>query len=72
MVHAEETDYLKANYGNCDRGTDCYWGTNAAGQFDGCLKAGWRGCECNHWHPVAANSWAELADEMKRRRNENT
>lgn len=45
--------YLKSNYGVCDREADCYHGTDGNGQFDGCLRTGWRGIRCSHWHPIS-------------------
>lgn len=46
-----ELDYYLDNYGECDRGPDCYWGKDARGEWNGCLQTGWRGRRCRHWHP---------------------
>ena len=64
LARTELTDlaeYLLDNYGTCERGADCYWGKNAVGQFDGCLRTGWRGRECKHWQPLGATTYEELA-----------
>lgn len=46
--------YIADNYGECDRGSaDCYHG-------NGCLKTGWRGVACPHWHPTPAATLEEL------------
>jgi hypothetical protein len=66
LARNELAAYIADNYGACDRGSDCYHGTDARGQPNGCLKTGWRGVACKHWHPVAACSWEELAAEMRR------
>lgn len=51
-------------YGTCDRDNgkqnDCYWGKDAAGRENGCLKTGWRGRSCPHWTPIAENELAWL------------
>lgn len=56
--------YVQENYGTCDRDNgkrnDCYWGTDATGQENGCLKSGWRGRNCNHWHPVEGQELVSL------------
>jgi hypothetical protein len=52
-MSAEEADYLKRNYGACDA-EPCP-----------CRKAGRTLLDCEHWHPVAANTWAELEAEMR-------
>jgi hypothetical protein len=51
-----EEEYALDNYGTCDREADCYWGKDAAGRFDGCLRVGWRGRDCPHWHPKPAQN----------------
>ena len=52
--------YIADHYGTCDRDhparNDCYWGTDAAGRLNGCLRTGWRGVGCPHWHPVEGKS----------------
>lgn len=54
-------DILPDIYGWCDRdlislGTgfrnDCYWGKDINGRDNGCLKVGWKGRSCPHWHPI--------------------
>lgn len=52
--------YIADNYGTCDRAADCYWGTDLLGHYNGCLRVGWSGVECPHWHPVEATTWDEL------------
>jgi hypothetical protein len=53
MDTAPETEYIKANYGACDA-EPC-----------ACRKAGRTLTDCEHWHPVAATSWAELDAEIR-------
>lgn len=57
-------DYIAENYGTCDRDkpeqNDCYWGKDALGRWNGCLRTVWRGRRCPHWKPVAARTWDEL------------
>jgi hypothetical protein len=55
MVTAPETEYLKANYGNCDA-EPC-----------ACRKAGKALIDCAHWHSIEANSWDEFRDAIMRR-----
>lgn len=66
-IEAKATDYVLDNYGTCDRLTEkrnnCYWGTDNRGNENGCLKVGWKGRGCPHWHPVAG---AELQDLIER------
>lgn len=64
LVRNDLSDYLLDNYGQCDRGTDCYWGRNAAGQFNGCLKVGWQGRGCKHWQPLGAQTIEELYSKI--------
>lgn len=52
--------YIADNYGTCNRGSDCYHGTDSRGRFNGCLRIGWRDVECPHWHPIEASNWDEL------------
>lgn len=59
-VARDLADYLAHNYGSCDRGSDCYHGRNGRGDFNGCLRNGWRGRACASWHPTAATTWDEL------------
>ncbi len=60
LARNDLSDYLLDNYGECDRGANCYWGRDALGRFNGCLKTGWRGRACNHWHPLGAQTLDEL------------
>lgn len=60
LARNDLADYIADNYGTCDRGADCYWGKDARGNFNGCLRTGWRGRECLHWHPISARTWEEL------------
>lgn len=43
-------EHLLDTYGTCDRDqgkrNDCYWGQ------EGCLRTGWLGRRCKHWHPI--------------------
>lgn len=65
MAHRDElADYIADNYGTCDRGSDCYHGTNGAGRFDGCLRTVWRGRGCANWHPIEARTLSELKTQM--------
>lgn len=52
--------YLLDHYGTCKRGPDCYWGKDAQGKFDGCLRVGWKGRMCAHWTPSGAKTLEEL------------
>ena len=45
-------EYLRDNFGTCDRDAACYWGKDERGEFNGCLKTGWLGRGCQHWHPL--------------------
>lgn len=49
-------EHLLNTYGHCDRDNgkqnDCYWGKDASGRENGCLKVGWLGRACRHWHPI--------------------
>ena len=60
LARNEMADYLLDNYGSCDRGADCYWGKDARGEWNGCLKTGWRGRQCAYWKPHGATSLEEL------------
>jgi hypothetical protein len=63
--------YIADHHGSCDRDkpkrNDCYWGKDATGRYNGCLKVGWLGRACPHWHPVSATSWEELISEEPQR-----
>lgn len=52
-------------YGTCDRDrpdrNDCYWGKDAAGRYNGCLKVGWQGRGCKHWRPAHASQLEIIA-----------
>lgn len=57
LARDELTDYLLDNYGTCSRdrgeaGNDCYWGKGAKGEWNGCLRTGWKGRACRHWQPA--------------------
>lgn len=60
LARNELADYIADNYGSCERGADCYWGRDGAGRFNGCLRVGWRGRDCENWRPVEARTWDEL------------
>lgn len=66
LARNDLSDYLLDTYGECARGADCYWGRNAFGQFDGCLKTGWSGRSCKHWKPLGAQTYEELHEAAKR------
>lgn len=51
---ADETEYLKDNYGLCDA-EPC-----------ACRRDHRELNRCPHWHSVAADTWEELAVEMRR------
>jgi hypothetical protein len=59
------SSYLLDHYGFCDRGSDCHWGKDALGRYDGCLKTGWHGRRCKHWHPAGATTLKELMNIKK-------
>jgi hypothetical protein len=54
-------DYFLDHYSTCDLGADCYWS-----KF-GCLRTGWRGRQCKHWHPLGVRSLEELMQWMRAR-----
>jgi hypothetical protein len=58
LARSELAEYVADTYGTCDRDrpgrNDCYWGK------DGCLKTGWRGRGCPHWHPVEGADFDKL------------
>ena len=60
LARNEIADYLLDNYGECNRGSDCYWGTDALGRWNGCLRTGWRGRQCKHWQSSGATNLDEL------------
>lgn len=51
VAQPDQPDYRANHYGTCDRGSDCYHGKDHKGRDNGCLKIGWRGTNCTHWHP---------------------
>ena len=57
LARNELLDYLLDHHGHCDRDrpkrNDCYWGP-------GCLKTGWMGRLCPHWHPVEGDDLERL------------
>lgn len=64
LARTDALDYVLENYGSCDRDNgkqnDCYWGKDAVGRENGCLKTGWRGRSCPHWHAVEGETLAML------------
>lgn len=64
LARNDLAEYLLDNYGVCDREADCYHGKDKSGRFNGCLRTGWRGRECKHWHPLGATSLEELSDQQ--------
>lgn len=58
------SDYLLDNYGACDRSSDCFWGKDAKGQWNGCLKIGWKGRACKHWHPLGVTTLQQLKEQF--------
>lgn len=61
LARNDLADYLLDNYGTCARETDCYWGKDERGEWNGCHRTGWRGRQCKHWKPLGATSLEELA-----------
>lgn len=60
---------LEDIYGWCDRDhpalkqglrNDCYWGKDIHGNDNGCLKIGWKGRQCPHWHPIEGEQLAAI------------
>lgn len=64
LARSDLLEHLLDTYGTCDRDVparnDCYWGHDAAGRENGCLKTGWRGRACRHWHPIEGNDLVTL------------
>ncbi len=60
LARNELAEYLLDNYGECERGEDCYWGKNAFGRWDGCLRTGWKGRLCKYWKPLGATDYEGL------------
>jgi hypothetical protein len=60
-------EYLLDNYGECDRGPDCYWGKDSKENWNGCLRMGWKGRACSHWKPLGATTMEELYAMLKNR-----
>jgi hypothetical protein len=62
-------DYLLDTWGSCDRDkltkNDCFWGKDAQGKDNGCLKTGWKGRNCLHWHPLGATTYEQLSEIRK-------
>lgn len=56
LARNELYEQLLDLYGLCDRDkparNDCYWGKDAAGRDNGCLRVGWLGRSCKHWRPA--------------------
>lgn len=68
LARNDLAEHLLDHYGHCDRDVgrvnDCYWGVDQAGNWNGCLRVGWLGRGCKHWHPIGATSWGELFDTL--------
>lgn len=60
LARSDIAEYLLDNYGSCDRDGDCYWGKDSMGRFDGCLRVGWKGQACKHWHPLGALAFDDM------------
>ena len=58
------SNYLLDNYGECDRNEDCYWGKDSVGNWNGCLRLGWKGQSCLHWHPLGATTLEQLKEKQ--------
>jgi hypothetical protein len=58
------SDYLLDNYGECDRNEGCYWGKDKFGNFNGCLRTGWKGRACKHWRPLGATTLEQLKEKQ--------
>ncbi len=58
LARSDVLEYVLDTYGTCDMDkpsrNDCYWGR------PGCLKNGWLGRGCPHWHPVDGERLARL------------
>lgn len=59
LARNELYEQLLDIYGQCDRDrparNDCYWGKDAVGRDNGCLRVGWLGRSCKHWQPAEAD-----------------
>jgi hypothetical protein len=60
LARNDLVEYLLDHHGLCDRDrpdrNDCYWGKDAAGRENGCLKVGWLGRGCKHWRPIGGTN----------------
>jgi hypothetical protein len=63
LARNDIADYLLDNYGECSRGEDCYWGKDGKGHS--CLRQGWLGRACKHWHPLGVTSLDELRERAQ-------
>ena len=57
-------DYVLDNYGECDRGPDCYWNRDHLGV--GCLRGAWLGRACPHWKSVGEEQLRAMMDSYAR------
>lgn len=60
LIRDDLAQYIADHYGSCRLGTDCYWGKDAAGNWNGCSRIGWKGTACQYWIPTTATNWDEL------------
>lgn len=69
LARTDLAEHLLDTYGHCDRDNgkqnDCYWGKDAAGRDNGCLKTGWLGRRCSHWRSLGATTYEELMEIRK-------
>jgi len=47
--------YIINNYGTCDKEAGCY-------TDNGCLKMGWIGVRCPHWHPISGQEMEKMKE----------
>lgn len=66
LARSDVIEHLLDIYGRCDRDqpkrNDCYWGKDASGRENGCLKTGWLGRACPHWQPAGAEEIDVIAE----------
>lgn len=62
--------YVTDNYGTCTRPPTsagenaCYWGRDRHGNWNGCLRAGWRGIACPYWQPAEGQARADILSAL--------